>query len=224
MTERLRVSDVQNWARCELMALRCPPRESQLGVAAYVGSLAHALVSGTDPPVADARYRFDAVTPSIRHANTQARALARAAKATLADSGWQILDAEHQLDDEGTTGVYDLLCWNAATRERALIDLKTGRMPDAVWLQVGGYLTLLTLLDLGASLGGVLHVPRVRIDREPEANLQLRAAAPLRDAWRRRFARITEVIGGAVPLPTPGGHCDHCALRDCPVSVRTRRP
>ena len=218
--EKLRVSDVQNWTRCELMALRCPPRESQLAAAAYVGSLAHALLSETEPP-AYARYRYDAITPSLRHANTQARAIAREARKTLHDNGWTILDAEHQLDDEGTTGVYDLLCWHSENRQRAIVDLKTGRMPDAAWLQVGGYLTL---LDTAATYGGVLHVPRVRIGREPEANLQLRAAAPLRDAWRRRYARITEVIGGAVPLPTPGGHCDHCTLRDCPVNVRTRRP
>ena len=218
--EKLRISDVEAWTTCELMALRCPPRESQIHVAAYVGSLAHALVTETEPPLADGRYRFDALTPNLRYANTQARAIAREARETLADHGWQILDAEHQLDDEGTTGVYDLLCWHSEHRQRAVIDLKTGRKSVAAWLQVGGYLTL---LDAGATFGGVLHVPRMRIDREPEASLQLRAAGPLRDAWRRRYARIAEVIDGAVPLPTPGGHCDNCTLRDCPVNVRTRR-
>lgn len=226
--EALRVSDVEAWTQCELMALRSPPTEGRLAVAAYVGTLAHAILASNAEHsgewwTAAARYRFDQTTQSIHQAHTQARAIAREAAETLADNGWQIIDAERRMSDWAVTGAYDLLCWHSDRQERAVVDLKTGqRLPCAVWLQVGGYLTL---LDADAAFGGVLHVPRVRVNREPRAMFQLRAAAPLRDAWRRRLQRITEVIDGAPPLPTPGGHCDHCTLSDCPVNVRpARRP
>ena len=44
----------------------------------------------------------------------------------------------------------------------SVIDLKTGQIGTA-WLQIGGYIAL---LNRSVEYGGVLHIPRVRIDKE----------------------------------------------------------
>ena len=69
------------------------------------------------------------------------------------------------------TGHLDLRAWHSDHGE-AIIDLKTGAQIGAAWLQVGGYLTpvpskaIFLAYGLPHLLGGVLHVPRTRIDRD----------------------------------------------------------
>ena len=67
--------------------------------------------------------------------------------------------------------------------------------------------------------GGVLHVPRVRIDKETKGTLEVRPARPLGIMrGMANMARITAVLQGAVPTRTPGMHCTRCTL-DCPVRI-----
>ena len=67
--------------------------------------------------------------------------------------------------------------------------------------------------------GGVLHIPRVRIDKETKGTLELRPAKPLADAWETNMYRIRKVLDGSPPTRTPGMHCTRCTL-DCPVRIR----
>ena len=52
----MRVSDIGNWAACEVMALQSPPRVAgRTNVAAWVGTLAHGLLSGEPTDASPAR-------------------------------------------------------------------------------------------------------------------------------------------------------------------------
>ena len=47
----MRVSDIANWAACEAMALHSPPRQAgRTNVAAWVGTMAHAILAGQPVP------------------------------------------------------------------------------------------------------------------------------------------------------------------------------
>ena len=92
-----------------------------------------------------------------------------------------------------TTGHLDILAWHGETHGEALIDFKTGRDIGAGWLQVGGYIQLLgdgvrPVIDYG----GILHVPRVAVSKEPKATLELRDGGDLRQAWRTAKDRIDD--------------------------------
>ena len=222
----MRVSDIANWAACEAMALHSPPRPpGRTNVAAHVGTLAHAALAGEPAPEPDGRMAYDALTPTEHVAQVQAREIAKCARKLLADRGWGILAQEEALGrPPELTGYLDLRAWHSDHGE-AIIDLKTGQIGTA-WLQVGGYINL-----LGSALpdwpqkhnwphcGGVLHVPRTRIDRDVKGTLEIRFANPLAVAWEWNMRRISEVMAGAVPTRTPGQHCGRCQIADCPVRI-----
>ena len=208
----MRVSDISNWASCEAYAFHAPPRPvGRANVAAYVGSLAHAMVADMPLPEPDGRIAYDATTPTERAAQIQATSIAKVARKLLVDRGWGILAREEALRSDDLTGHLDLRAWHSDHGE-AIIDLKTGQIGTA-WLQIGGYIAL---LNQPVHYGGVLHVPRVRIDKEAKGTLEFRPAAGLRTAWVTNMQRIDAVLQGANPTRTPGMHCTRCTL-DCPV-------
>ena len=215
----MRVSDISNWASCEAYAFHAPPRPvGRANVAAYVGSLAHAMVADEPLPEPDGRIAFDATTPTERAAQIQATSIARVARKLLVDRGWGVLGKEEALRNDAMTGHLDIRAWHSDHGE-AIIDLKTGQIGTA-WLQVGGYVDLYH--DGGEWLpcawGGVLHVPRVRIDKETKGTLEFRPANRLKLAWESNMQRIDAVLQGANPTRTPGHHCARCTL-DCPVRI-----
>ena len=62
----MRVSDIQAWSNCETMALESPPRRpGRTNVAAWVGTLAHGMLSDTEPEPPE-RLALDAITPTIQ--------------------------------------------------------------------------------------------------------------------------------------------------------------
>ena len=137
----LRVSDISNWSACEAYAFHAPPRPvGRANVAAYVGSLAHAMVADEPLPEPDGRIAYDATTPTERAAQIQATSIARVARKLLVDRGWGILAREQELRSADLTGHLDLRAWHSDHGE-AIIDLKTGQIGTA-WLQVGGYINL----------------------------------------------------------------------------------
>ena len=210
----MRVSDIANWAACEAYAFHAPPRPvGRANVAAYVGSLAHAMVADEALPEPDGRIAYDATTPTERAAQIQATSIAKVARKLLVDRGWGVLGKEEALRNDAMTGHLDIRAWHSDHGE-AIIDLKTGQIGTA-WIQVGGYITL---MQTGSDWGGVLHVPRVRIDKETKGTLELRPGQPLHWAWMTNMARITAVLHGAPPTRTPGMHCTRCTL-DCPVRI-----
>ena len=209
----MRISDIAAWADCEAMAIARPPREARVGVAAWVGTLAHGLLLGVIPAPPD-RLRYDATTTAWEQASMQASAIAAEAWRVLDAKGWKIMEAERAVGGADYTGHIDILAWHGATQRTALIDLKTGHNVGAGWLQVGGYLAA-----EGSSIdwGGILHVRRVVVSREPSGTLELRPAPALATAWGIAKERIDAVTGGAAPLRTPGYHC-----RNCPANCAVR--
>ena len=161
-------------------------------------------------------------TPTERAAQIQATSIAKVARKLLVDRGWGILSREQELRSADLTGHLDIRAWHSDHGE-AIIDLKTGQIGTA-WLQIGGYVDLIGWHKvegeptLRAKHGGVLHVPRVRIDKETKGTLAFRDAARLVGAWRDSLTRINAVLQGAVPTRTPGIHCTRCTL-DCPVRI-----
>ena len=125
------------------------------------------------------------------------------------------MEAELQVTDGDDSGHLDILAWHGETQRTAIIDLKTGRSIGAGWLQVGGYLVV-----EGSSIdyGGILHVPRVAVSKEPKGTLEVRDGSRLATAWMEARARIDAVLAGATALRSPGQHCGRC-LAICPVRI-----
>ena len=209
----MRISAISDWTTCEAMALSDPRPEARIHVAAWVGTLAHSLLSGveTEPP---GRLRFDAVTTTDYSATVQAHAIAKEAQRVMDAEGWAIMGTEREVTGNGDTGHLDIQAWHGESQRQAIIDLKTGQSIGAGWLQVGGYLTLQgTSIDYG----GILHVPRVAVSKEPKATLEVRYGADLASAWRTAKRRIDAVLTGSTALRSPGQHCKRCYV---PCSVR----
>ena len=212
----MRVSAIADWTTCEAMAISDPHPEARVHVAAWVGTLAHALLSGSPLTKEPSRLRYDAVTPTPHAATVQAHAIVSAANRRLDKEGWSIMETEREVKGEGVTGHLDILAWHGETKRSAIIDLKTGQGIGAGWLQVGGYLVNNAETDIDR--GGILHVPRVLISKEPKAALEMRYAADLMNAWTTAKSRIDAVLAGATPLRSPGLHCGRCTAR-CPVRI-----
>ena len=210
----MRVSAIADWTTCEAMALTDPRPEARIHVAAWVGTMAHAILLGTTLEPRPLRQRFDATTKTAHAADVQALSIAQEASRTLDAEGWSIMERELVVSDNGDTGHLDMLAWHEDTKQTAIIDLKTGRDIGAGWLQVGGYLALKS----HTADGGILHVPRVAVDREPKATLEMRDGGSLVRAWSAAKDRIDAVLAGAIPLRSPGQHCGRCAS-DCPVRI-----
>ena len=217
-TTGIRVSSIAEWLTCEAMALESPKREGRLNAATYVGTLAHAALTGMEVEK-PARVSWDATTPSDFHAGAQAKAIAKAAKRCLDQAGWRVLEQEIEVRGDDDIGHLDLLVYRADGK-RAIIDLKTGRV-GAGWLQVGGYLYLSTLDEAlvagranrdirGVDYGGILQVQRVKLSLEPMARLELRPATDLIAAWILARGRVEDVMKGAVATRSPGFHCNRC--------------
>ena len=122
----MRVSDISNWAACEVMALQSPPRPAgRANVAAWVGTVAHNLLS--DGPAIEwpDRLAFDAITPGPMHAGTQAAAISLKARELLVEQGWGVLETEQEVRRDELVGHLDIRAWHSRYGE-AIIDLKTG--------------------------------------------------------------------------------------------------
>ena len=216
----MRISDIGNWATCEAMALESPPRTAgRTNVAAHVGTLAHAKLAGITPALPD-RLAFDTLTPSMHHANVQSDAIAEYALDLMQERGWTPIAHEEELRRDELVGHLDIRAWHSDHGE-AIIDLKTGQGVGAAWLQVGGYLTLDT--PPVKPWGGVLHVPRVRIDKDVKGTLEFRRATGLLATWQCSMTRIQQVMDGSRPTYSPGIHCTRCGVTDCPVRVGERK-
>ena len=234
----MRISAIADWTTCEAMALSDPRPEARVHVAAWVGTLAHAYLledrghlDGTllaysvkelyQLPEEPVRLRYDAITPTAHAVEVQAHALASEALRCLALAGWTIMEAEREVKGDGDAGHLDIMAWHAETMQTAIIDLKTGRGIGAGWLQVGGYIQMLGD-EAGrwpaVESGGILHVPRVVVSKEPKATLEVRNAADLARVWRTAKSRIDLVLRGAQALRSPGQHCGRCAA-NCPVRI-----
>ena len=81
------------------MALHSPPRQAgRTNVAAWVGTMAHALIA--EEPIPDQEYgriAYDQLTPTEHVAQVQAQSIARHARKLLVDKGWGILGQEEAL-------------------------------------------------------------------------------------------------------------------------------
>ena len=216
MTESsgIRVSSIGEWMTCEAMALESPKREGTINAATYVGMLAHARLTGMYVEEPN-RVTWDTSTPSGFHANVQADAIFIAADKSMRADGWDWQDypTEFKVTREHDVGHLDMIATQVRDGVRAIIDLKTGRI-GAGWLQVGGYLYLAD--DPSIQYGGILHVPRVPIGRDPVATLELRPAPALIAAWQVARQRVTDIQLGAPATRSPGVHCRRCLAR-CPV-------
>ena len=213
----MRVSDISNWAACEVMALQSPQRPpGRANVAAWVGTYAHAVLSGTMMETKPERLAFDATTKTFDHAIIQGNAIAAEARRLLTSMGFGVIGREEEVRSDAMTGHLDIRAYHREKGE-AIIDLKTGQSTGTAWLQVGGYLDLYVNYAPMPAYAGVLHVPRQRIDRDQKGTLELREAKPVQQAWRQSARRIQDVLDGAPPTYSPGLHCGRCEIKSCPV-------
>ena len=112
----MRVSDISNWAACEVMALRSPPRPAgRANVAAIVGTMAHGILSET-PPEHPVRLAFDALTPTAHAAEVQAQAIATKARELLTEQGWGVIGREEEVRRDELVGHLDIRAYHSRPR------------------------------------------------------------------------------------------------------------
>lgn len=226
----MRISDINQWTKCEAMALHSGGgRSIGYPASAYVGTLAHYYLWES----AKTRYEetefpqprqvaWDRITIDAKEAELQAAHIAEAGLLKLKADDWVITETERKVEG----GRLDLVAWNGRLKKIALLDLKTGGIGGG-WLQVAGYMVAdaggsVDPADIAFDFGGILWVPRVRPERDPVATLEFRPAADLLNAWTTWETRIEEVVeSGRLPLRSPGPHCSRCSLTGCPVRVET---
>ena len=218
----MRISSIGAWTTCEQKALQTPPREPyRQSAAALVGTFAHAILAGLPVPKLPHRVSWDQTTMSEFHLLRQADAIAEAAKDELDDAGWIVEEYEEFVFGDDNTGHADVIA-NHAEHGKAVIDLKTGRAIGAGWLQVGGYIMHAGFAGHRIAMGGILHVPRVKLNVEPTPTLTMRPALRLQRAWEDAAERVDQVVKGRVATYSPGDHCGWCSV-DCPVRAKEAR-
>lgn len=216
MTTLTRVSEISQWVECEVKALHSPRRPGRQHVAAWVGTLAHAMLANQHLPAPPPRLQYDSTTTTSHMAEVQAKNIASEARYILGKANLGVLDEEMAVKAGDVDGHLDLLVWDRAGRRKGVLDLKTGQI-GAGWIQVGGYLTGVP----EATFGGILHVPRAKQQTgRSKASLELRDAFALRLLWARQMDRIDSIVNeGETPLPSPGLACARCQVPDCVARV-----
>ena len=209
----MRVIAISGWLTCEAMALHSPKREGREHVAAWVGTYAHALIADVKTPFTPTpgRMTFDRITPTFHAAAVQAHDIAVVARRLMFDEGWGVVATEETVYGENLTGHLDVRAWHKDFGE-AIIDLKTGALPSTAWVQVGGY------IDLSISpvdWGGVLHVPRVAINKDVTGTLEFRDGDDLRAVWNVNMGADSGSHGRSTPNGFPGLHCKRCNVSGC---------
>ena len=191
-------------------------RTGKITAAQLVGSYAHSLVTAGAIDMFDDAHRtvsWDDITPSWKVAERQASVLAQVADCLLsraqigrfsrASRKWETDDSiSLPVHQDGARAVF-----------RPQDRVSTPAL--AAWLQVGAYLTALS--DDQCIYGGILHVPRRKLNAEMTASLEIRQADLLCAEFRLREERIANLVNGEqAALPTPGMHCRRC-WNDCVV-------
>ena len=197
----------------------------QVNAAALVGIHAHALIASgmrrmaPNSAQSTGTVRWDRITPNSAQLREQALSIAREAFRVLKENGWTVESVEEWVGNKEAHGIYDLRAWHTEKGE-AIIDLKTGHQLHGAWLQVGGYIRLLSDesgVRPAVNHGGILHIPRQPITKDPKGSLTMRSAGQLSDAYDRVQDRVLDVLKGERPIMTPGSHCRRCTLSTCPV-------
>ena len=215
----MRPSEFATLAQCEALWLRRVPEGGAMSAAAYVGKLAHALLTGVHDGPQPQVVAWDKVTKNESEAQVQRHDIAEQAMRLLEDHGWAITAAEVECGrDDGelpVSGRCDLIVEDPVGRN-AVVDLKTGQQVGGAWLQVGAYLLD---PDFAGYDGGILHVPRSRsVDRMVErSRFEVRSGTDLMLMANWEHRRAKQVVESDMPRRTPGSHCEGCPITDCPV-------
>ena len=114
------------------------------------------------------------------------------------------------------------------TDSTAIVHLRTGRTIGAAWLELARTLAEYEPSDR-PELAGIVHVPRVRIDRECKGTMSMRDGLELVGEWRSWERRVQAVLSqGSTPLARPGQHCQRCRLacgvRRTPIASARSKP
>ena len=232
MNDRLHPSSLGSWAGCPKRTWheieKGAGRDVQT-IAAWVGTAAHALATGSDlPPGPSGMMLFDSFTPSIKVARLQAGAIARVVGEVLAQHGLKAVACELAVEDSETSGVLDfLLEHDVPNRPLVILDMKTGQhVPAGAWLQLGSYFDAYNLEYAYAPAGqvAVIHVPR----RAPLAigceAFELRDGDACAAAARSLVADVNYWMSTRNRYNVaahPGMSCHSCPLtsRDCAVRI-----
>ena len=206
--------DVARWATCEREALHGPDRMRSSAV--HVGAL---VAQGVWRALADEHTEtlelpydavtFDAVTPRLDDATRAAALMSEEADRVLRKrfDGYGVMEgARHALLGYESTQNYD------DNHVETLIHLRIGQFVGHSWLRLGQHLDEWAVSDR-PEYGAVVHVPRMRIDRDVRAGVEVRAATELVDEWVLWAKHVEAVLESRTSvLARPGRHCGQCRV------------
>ena len=212
----IRISKIPTFARCEKFAMSERPEEVYWGVAAYVGTWAHSLLTGQSFDRRQA-ISFDEITRSIPEAEQQAQRLNLVARGLLDEYDLEIVEREvvvsDSIGDLEISGHIDLLCRRRRDQSAVLVDLKTGRSLTSEWLQLAAY--GMAARRMGArdlDEAAIIAVPRTPLHKPQLGHLVFQRLDDIIEESRPLMKRIGEVaLGTREPLRMPGSHCTLCA-------------
>ena len=199
--------DIGRWARCEYEALHGSdaPRAGRTTAALEVARVARALLAGADPDdcVIDDPIQCDATTPRIEDIVPQAEVIATWVSELMSIEGLTPGTGDTANREDGTLVV---------------VRVVTGSEVGMAWLALGQRVAAVPepededLVD-----GCLIHVPRVRLDRDTEGTLTIRDGDALVRIWLDWQGSVLSILNNELaPLRRPGHHCARCRL-ECGV-------
>ena len=206
--------DIGRWVRCEREALHGPDgeRSGRTHVAALVHQATMRRLAGED---ADTEELLFGGAVQLDEKTTRMADVARQAAAIAAEAD-RLLDT-YELDVGAEvravlSGGWLVVLPGDRTNTTALVHLRTGQTIGSAWLELARALAEHEPSDR-PDLAGIVHVPRVRIDRECKGAMTVRDGAELVGEWKSWERRVQAVLSqGSTPLARPGQHCQRCRL------------
>ena len=238
MSLEVRPSKLIEWARCQLRAQHrtLRPRKDRYPVphiASWIGTEVHAMLADREPSPVPSYVAFDTITPNREAAFSQIDRIVGYTRAAMVARHW----CKHRYEVEVGTeqpfqGTIDLIFdgqHDPAVGGWAIADVKTGRISDGVWLQLGAYMNAIEQGWERFGQGVVIAMKKVVLIHAPRTSLyeEQKCEVTIRDAGKCKVAAklLADIAYNVVhedwtPVPMPGRHCSSCEVMDCAVRAQ----
>ena len=230
MPSEIRVSRIRQFVECHRYAVASLAKrwDGRLHVGTWIGTAVHNLCIGGKPEAKPEDMVYDQYTRNAERADESVDKIMRAIDEfdSMHDPDYmeRELDVQAVYGSTTVTGHIDALA--AIGDNIVIVDLKTGRKPPAVWIQMALYGWLLKQhKGIVVDALGSLHVPRVgprtdqrwTYEQRPFPDFQHDIAQWLWALDQVRNADYSELAG------SPGQHCSYCPVDDCAIRAYPKK-